>query len=376
MLFLVGWARLAFSLYYVLSTAVLVTLGMFVAGLVSLPFGVRRAMQNIYIMSKVFINALAAWTFCIAPSRFVVTLDEQSLSRASLADTMAQLAIAFGIGSGKSDAAAAPVHREIVIANHQIYSDWLYIWAFMNRIGRAGYVKFVMKRALQFLPILGQGMKMQGYIFLHRNWALDQIKFARRIQRLGARGLPYNLLVFPEGTTYTERARLKGQAYAKEKGLPVLENVLLPRSTGMYAALKGLTAFEDPSYRAAGILDLTVGYSGLPPAAIPELFYTLSSLFRDGHAPEHIHINAAYIPVSEIPLATQEDFTVWLADRYKRKDAMLEQFRRTGRFTGIASAPAPLAPKEAYTYFWLCLFLFHALVALVVVLVLKLTRVF
>ncbi len=45
--------------------------------------------------------------------------------------------------------------------------------------------------------------------------------------------------------------------------------------------------------------------------------------------------------VADIPLATQEEFDVWLRDRWYEKDALLEQYITTGRF--------PPSPAEALT---------------------------
>lgn len=45
--------------------------------------------------------------------------------------------------------------RDIVIANHQIYMDWIYIWALMARLRREGDVKIILKRSLLNVPVFG-----------------------------------------------------------------------------------------------------------------------------------------------------------------------------------------------------------------------------
>jgi 1-acyl-sn-glycerol-3-phosphate acyltransferase len=45
--------------------------------------------------------------------------------------------------------------RDIVISNHQIYMDWIYIWAIMARLRREGNVKIILKRSLLNIPIFG-----------------------------------------------------------------------------------------------------------------------------------------------------------------------------------------------------------------------------
>ncbi len=298
-----------------------------------------------------WINSVAAWTQFVCPSKFIVSFDSEVLCSADLNDTVSQFAVNFGVSSTGSFERL--IYSDIVIANHQIYADWIYIWAFMNYIDRAGAIKIVLKRSLQFIPFIGLGMKVLGFIFVRRDWAKDKIKFSRRIRRLGSNGTPYNLLIFPEGTTMTEQARETGRLFAKEKGFPVLQHVLLPRCTGLYSALLALKASDREDCRNVdGILDLTIGYSGMETTAIPEEFYTLKRLFMDGVGPEQIHINVSYVKIKDIPLDSKEIFTYWLAERFNRKDELLEEFYQQERFKGPSSQPYSLAQSISYWYFW------------------------
>lgn len=45
--------------------------------------------------------------------------------------------------------------RSILIANHQIYLDWIYIWALMANLRREGTVKIILKRSLLSIPLFG-----------------------------------------------------------------------------------------------------------------------------------------------------------------------------------------------------------------------------
>ena len=212
-------------------------------------------------------------------------------------------------------------------------------------------------------------MKILDFIFLHRNWALDRLKFGRRIRRIGSYGLPYNLLIFPEGTTMNSNAFRKGQEYAKTNGLPVLKHVLLPRVTGTEAAVNALRqkgAANDKSGSSApldGILDLTVGYSGMSPNVIPEDFYGLVSILMDGHAPPIIHVHASYVPLKDIPSTGDgKEFAGWLTDRFRQKDDMMKEFYSTGKFKGKASKKVSIAPRIAIWHLFGLVFMFHVVV--------------
>lgn len=53
------------------------------------------------------------------------------------------------------DAASPDKRRDIVIANHQLSLDWVYIWCIMVPLVRAGSVKIILKRSLLSIPIFG-----------------------------------------------------------------------------------------------------------------------------------------------------------------------------------------------------------------------------
>jgi 1-acyl-sn-glycerol-3-phosphate acyltransferase len=88
--------------------------------------------------------------------------------------------------------------NDIVISNHQIYTDWLYIWGLFSWMGKSGNIKITLKKSLQLIPVVGLGMKLCGFIFISRKWNVDQSKFIRRIARL-VDYKPFSLLIFPEG---------------------------------------------------------------------------------------------------------------------------------------------------------------------------------
>ena len=90
--------------------------------------------------------------------------------------------------------------NEFVISNHQIYTDWLYIWGLFTWMGKGGNIKITLKKSLQMVPIVGLGMRLCGFIFISRKWDVDREKFVRRIARL-INFKPFSLLIFPEGSS-------------------------------------------------------------------------------------------------------------------------------------------------------------------------------
>lgn len=158
--------------------------------------------------------------------------------------------------------------RLIMIANHQLYSDWLYLWwvAYTNKMH--GHVYIILKESLKYIPIAGPGMMFFGFIFMARNWARDKPRLRHRLQKLkgrhggplsGSQGLdPMWLMLFPEGTNLSANTRKGSKKWADKQGLEDLQHQLLPRSTGFQYCLQELKGTVDWVY------DCTVAYEGIP----------------------------------------------------------------------------------------------------------------
>lgn len=182
---------------------------------------------------------------------------------------------------------------------------------------------------------------MFNFIFLHRNWEVDRMKFGRRLTRLAFGNAPFTLIIFPEGTTICPETMTKSRNYAEKMGLANLDHVLVPRVTGMQFALNTL------GEEIGGIFDLTIGYSGTLPSVAPEETYKLGSLFLEGKGPSRIHVHVKYYPISQIPYKHPEEFSRWLYDRFADKDRLMKYFYRNGHFQGAKSRAQPVAPRHS-----------------------------
>lgn len=158
--------------------------------------------------------------------------------------------------------------RLVMIANHQLYSDWLYLWwvAYTNKMH--GHIYIILKESLKYIPLMGPGMMFYGFIFMARNWARDKPRLRHRLQKLkerhggplsGSEGLdPMWLMLFPEGTNLSANTRKGSKKWADKQGLQDLQHQLLPRSTGFQYCLQELKGTVDWVY------DCTVAYEGIP----------------------------------------------------------------------------------------------------------------
>jgi 1-acyl-sn-glycerol-3-phosphate acyltransferase len=327
------------------------------------------AVRRVFEAGGTWLSAMMAYTNEVAPSSYVLTVDEDQMKAeaeelSGEADLAKSKTISQFIKSFQNRPLDDPVqddHREIMISNHQIYADWLYLWGFLDQIHRAASIKIIMKKELGDIPVVGFAMSQLGFMFLHRDWAKDADSFTRDLKKITERGLPYNLLIFPEGTTLWAKGKEKSREFSRSNGYPEMEHVLCPRVKGLYAAVLALkdNGAGISADGLQGILDLTIGYSDVGAENIPAKVYTLRSIFSGSRSPREIHINAAYIPLGEIPTETEEAFGRWLALRFARKDKLLDHFYRNKQFTGKIQLKRTIASKKHYAYLTVHLLALH-----------------
>lgn len=159
--------------------------------------------------------------------------------------------------------------RLVLIANHQIYTDWLYLWwvGYANNPQMHGFLYIILKESLKYIPVIGPGMMFYGFIFMARKWATDQSRMKHRLAKLRQRHTapdgstylnPMWLLLFPEGTNLSANTRGRSATWAEKTGVKDMQHQLLPRSTGMLFCLQQLKGTVEYVY------DCTVAYEGIP----------------------------------------------------------------------------------------------------------------
>ncbi|KAL3419189.1 acyltransferase [Phlyctema vagabunda] len=228
--------------------------------------------------------------------------------------------------------------RMVLVANHQIYTDWIYLWwsAYANSPALHGHIYIILKDSLKYIPILGHGMMFFGFIFMSRKMAKDQERMAHRLRKLrqthagplsGPKGLdPMWLLIFPEGTNISDNTKPRSDKWAEKIGVETTQHLLLPRSTGTYFCLTELQDTVEYVY------DCTVAYEGVPRGHFGQDYFTLTSSYLEGRPPKSVNMYWRCFAVADIPLKDQDSFDLWLRERWYEKDALLEQYLTTGRF--------------------------------------------
>ena len=105
-----------------------------------------------------------------------------------------------------------------------------------------------------------------------------------------------------------------------------MKHQLLPRSTGLRFCLNELKETTEWLY------DCTIAYEGVPPGQFGQDIFTLRSSFFEGRPPKSVNMHWRRFHISTIPIQNTKAFEVWLRNRWREKDYMLEYFSRHTRF--------------------------------------------
>ncbi|PYH94949.1 acyltransferase [Aspergillus ellipticus CBS 707.79] len=226
--------------------------------------------------------------------------------------------------------------RLVLIANHQVYTDWIYLWWVAYTNVMHGRIFIILKESLKYIPIIGQGMTFYGFIFMARKWLSDKPRLQHRLEKLKTRHTrsqsgshqydPMWLLIFPEGTNLSVNTRRRSKEYGAKQGISSLKHELIPRSTGLFFCLQQLQDTVEWVY------DCTVAYEGPPKGSLPDKYFTLRSTYLQGRPPTSVNMHWRRFAVSEIPLEDQDEFDSWLRGRWTEKDQLLDEYYEAGRF--------------------------------------------
>ncbi|GAA5923357.1 hypothetical protein JCM1841_006495 [Sporobolomyces salmonicolor] len=256
--------------------------------------------------------------------------------------------------------------RAVWISNHSALADWLFLWQFTYLTTHSPSLYIALKSSLRHLPIIGWACSFYDFIYLDRKWASDKEPFRRQLEgiarttRDGGERERLAFLIFPEGTIVTENTRGISTKFAEKTGVSHPKHLLLPRSTGLFFALRHL-ARTVPSLH---LIDLTLAYPlpRHPPSSaslplFPSSFYSLPSIFLRQVPPPELHVHVRAFEIAKIPLGNfleaeepegdgtpeeRETFERWLRDRWVEKDALMERFYTEGSFV-----PEPSPPGKA-----------------------------
>ncbi len=208
-----------------------------------------------------------------------------------------------------------PEENAIVIANHQEMTDPNALFCLALRKKRLAHLKWFAKDIIKYVPGAGWGLYIAGNFFVKRDWLRDQKKIDKVFERVLKEKEPMWIISFLEGTRITPEKLKRSQAFCKERGRPVFEHVLAPRTKGFEATVQALRTHLDAVY------DVTI--------AFPEGTPKISHLFL-GYI-HQIHMHVRRFPIQSLP-TNEKDIGEWVWKVFEEKERLLQYFLEHKRF--------------------------------------------
>lgn len=218
----------------------------------------------------------------------------------------------------------------LIIMNHHYELDWLYGWMVGDRASILGNCRVYVKKAIQWVPVIGWAWNFSDTLFLARDWSRDQTIIDKVLVDLQDYPSPVWILLFPEGTRYTKDKYEASKTFAESRGLPVLKHHLVPRTKGFTYTLSRLD-----KEKISCIYDVTLGCD-------TEVRPTLTNVLLGRKTRANMFIRR--IDIRDVP-EEETAAAQWLSDLYTEKDEILDTFHRTGSFpTELAGETVPARP--------------------------------
>jgi len=207
--------------------------------------------------------------------------------------------------------------QAILIVNHQKMADIIILLSLAYRNKRIGDLKWFVKNPLKYVPGIGWGMLFLDCIFLKREWAKDQKSVFSTFEKFRKNKIPFWLVSFLEGTRATPEKIVQSQIYAQKNKLPILQNVLIPRTKGFTATIQGLERVAEAIY------DITIGFENKAPS--------LFAFFLKKEV-NTVHVYCNRSPIQNLPKENKQ-IGEWVINRFVEKDKLLQNFKQKGNFS-------------------------------------------
>ncbi|KRY16718.1 Lysocardiolipin acyltransferase 1, partial [Trichinella patagoniensis] len=246
--------------------------------------------------------------------------------------------------------------RAVILMNHRTRLDWMYFWLALYSIDPKLLIsgKIILKSELKSIPGAGWSMQCKNFIFLQRAWEIDRITLKENVDYWSSIDLPFQLLIFPEGTNFCMETKAKSDNFAISNGMQPLEHLLQPRTTGVVYLISELCE------RGAldTIYDVTVAY--------PDNLAESETDFVKGNSPEEIHYHIKRYDVQEPCFPRdQKSMIKWVYRLWEEKEQRLMEYFSPNRKANLCNNTFPgcmlynltmdkCCLLYAVMVFWLC----------------------
>jgi 1-acyl-sn-glycerol-3-phosphate acyltransferase len=205
---------------------------------------------------------------------------------------------------------------DIIICNHITTIDFLIILVYLRYLGITS-PNFIMSYKVNYIVGFGLVMYANPDIKVFRNWELDQDNMRKQIGKFNKNTSHKKqvLIIFPEGTRFTEAKFKTAQEFSKSKGIPVYDNLLVPKARGLWFLINSFKKVN----KLGRVWDLTLTI----PSMLGKSAYIKDLIGKP--------IGPVYGTIKELKLDFNyedlEIFKIWLFKNWQVKDNFMKYYK-------------------------------------------------
>jgi len=210
----------------------------------------------------------------------------------------------------------------INLMNHRGELDWIVSWIMCDYAEILGNAKCYVKKIIRYVPGVGWSFWMSEFVCLERSIENDKKAIDTGLTNLTTFDDNFWMLIFCEGTRFTEEKHKKSVEFALKKGMKPLKHHLMPRTKGFTIASNKLRE------KVTCIYDVTVAWKDKVELTLAEMVQgrscTNSCLIRR-------------IPIEDVPVDEKEN-AEWLHQIYREKDDLFDFHLKNNRYPTVKEA--------------------------------------
>jgi 1-acyl-sn-glycerol-3-phosphate acyltransferase len=209
-----------------------------------------------------------------------------------------------------------PDKIDVLISNHLSTLDHFLLKIYLEYIGIESFNYSFAKNNFYYIPGIGLVCYSGTDIKFCRNWEEDKNLLAEQIDKIETGTKKQLITIFPEGSRLTPKKLEDGQKFSRLNNLPVYNNLLVPKSKGLWFIVNHL----NQTNRLGRVWDLTL--------AVPK--FMKKSSYLDDILGKSIGPVYGMIKELKIDFDTQnsELFKIWLLEKWKNKDEFLKNYKK------------------------------------------------
>ncbi|KAG0436183.1 putative 1-acyl-sn-glycerol-3-phosphate acyltransferase 4 [Dictyocoela muelleri] len=154
----------------------------------------------------------------------------------------------------------------ILLSNHIGSMDFMIGHEFARQKKMLRHCKFLVKRSVILIPLIGWGVRFLKFCFLDRRFDKDQKSICKWTRFIKNNKVPMWLIMYPEGSRFTSQKYQESINFCKSRGIQPINNLLYPRCKGFSLI------FDNFKDYFTSLIDVTIKYVDIDGRGVPSIF--------------------------------------------------------------------------------------------------------